>query len=377
MNYKIRITAENQAIVKRIADENNMNNGEEYHYYIGYYLITDGNKIRNFAQQANFQEITTEQFIELFDKKESLVGRWFQALEDNAAGAPTIKNSYYQIKEGHQEGFLFLVPTFSDPNFLFGLSKEQENKHFKLMPKDFQPTQETELDKWLKETKAKNLSLEELRDETCFLDTKFYNQVRKELKVVGTLYQHLFNLWNNPEESPKVETEWQPKRGDRVLVWDDSEKNASELIFVTKIEGHNTPIVVVTPMCEKNFLEGKGFDTIEYQHMKPLPIEQQTEDKVEVASEIYAEQNAKDDNISYHNLFSPLKYAFINGAKWQSEQPIETNFKSKVIDYLEDNTNFNEDRAKEYIERDIIEVALKHKLAANHNKLILEKIKQL
>lgn len=272
MNYKIRITAENQAIVKRIADENNMNNGEEYHYYIGYYLITDGNKIRNFAQQANFQEITTEQFIELFDKKESLVGRWFQALEDNAAGAPTIKNSYYQIKEGHQEGFLFLVPTFSDPNFLFGLSKEQENKHFKLMPKDFQPTQETELDKWLKETKAKNLSLDELSHDTIFLKEDLYKSLRNKfnLKPFENLADYLFNQWQK-------ELEFSPKRGDRVLVWDDDKSFDFERIFLTQIKGTQEPIYVVAKQSETSFIGGGMFYIETYEHMKPLPIEQPIE----------------------------------------------------------------------------------------------------
>jgi hypothetical protein len=238
---------------------------------------------------------------------------------------------------------------------------------------------ETELDKWLKEIKAKNLSLEKLIGFIEYVPTCPHNEVWRKLKgeTNEDKAQILFNQWNNPtEESPKVETEWQPKRGDRVLVWDNSEEPLNAIYLETVI-GCTQPFLVVDDESEESFLKGNEFDFVTYKHMKPLPIEQQTEDKVEVASEIYAEQNAKDDNISYHNLFSPLKYAFINGAKWQSEQPIETNFKSKVIDYLEDNTNFNEDRAKEYIERDIIEVALKHKLAANHNKLILEKIKQL
>jgi len=41
---------------------------------------------------------------------------------------------------------------------------------------------------------------------------------------------------------------------------------------------------------------------------------------LEEAAEIYAEENAIDSNISYHNLYAPLEYAFKNGAKWQQEQ---------------------------------------------------------
>ena len=200
MNYKIKITAENQAIVKRIADENGMNPKNLDFSIINFNYEIENNTFR--CRHESFiskdaKELTTEQFIELFDKKE------------------------------------------------------------------------TELDKWLKETKAKNLSLEELRDETNFLDTKFYNQIRRELKVVGTLYEHLFNLWNN-------QTEWQPKRGDRVLV-SNLNDNEVELTFVTKIEGSHYPYVVVNPLSEDDFYNNLQFNTSCYKHMKPLPTEQSKE----------------------------------------------------------------------------------------------------
>ena len=38
------------------------------------------------------------------------------------------------------------------------------------------------------------------------------------------------------------------------------------------------------------------------------------------AAEKYAEENAKDGNISYHNLYAPLEYAFRNGAEWQAKR---------------------------------------------------------
>jgi hypothetical protein len=202
MNYKIRITAENQAIVKRIADENGMNPHDfKFDNCDPIYHIKNSRFAFNNQDTENtndYPELTTEQFIELFDKKE------------------------------------------------------------------------TELDKWLRETKAKNLSLEELRDETNFLDTKFYNQVRRQLKVAGTLYQHLFNLWNN-------QSEWQPQRGDRVLVWDDDEKLAEERIFLAEIKGSILPIVTVTFDYENDFKKENEFETTEWKNMKPLPIEQPKE----------------------------------------------------------------------------------------------------
>jgi hypothetical protein len=44
------------------------------------------------------------------------------------------------------------------------------------------------------------------------------------------------------------------------------------------------------------------------------------QETLEEAAEKYAEENAKDGNISYHNLYAPLEYAFRNGAKWMAEQ---------------------------------------------------------
>jgi hypothetical protein len=307
MNYKIRITAENQAIVKRIADENGMNSYKwDFDNFDKYYIISD-NKFIDIGNDKSHIELTTEQFVQMFDKKE------------------------------------------------------------------------TELDKWLKETKAKNLSRWELQSEIdLIMDKGVLMQLQGSNNY--TKAQILFNQWNNPtQESPKVETEWQPKRGDRVLVWENSEEPLNAIYLETVI-GCTQPFLVVDAESEEDFLKGNEFDFVTYKHMKPLPIEQQTEDKVEVASEIYAEQNAKDDNISYHNLFSPLKYAFINGAKWQSEQPKETDFKSKfekAIELL--NEKYKDYSSSIRINANELEFqkAGEYKLLSNELSDILNQIKQL
>lgn len=126
-----------------------------------------------------------------------------------------------------------------------------------------------ELETWLEETKAKNLSKEELKKVTNNLDTVFYNKLRKELKVSGTLYEHLFNQWQK-------EAEFSPKRGDRVLVWDDND-DPIERIFLAKIEGAKNPIVVVNGEYKNEFQNNQLFDSSQYEHMKPLPTEQPTE----------------------------------------------------------------------------------------------------
>jgi hypothetical protein len=263
-NYKIRITRQNQAIVKRIADENGMNpNNFQFMLTKTFYIIKD-NKFYvaniNYAENIflDHKELTIEQFIELFDKKE------------------------------------------------------------------------TELEKWLRETKAKNLSLDELNIliENCDEDIYY------ELKGDGIIEKAeiLFNQWNNPtEESPKVENKWQPKRGERVLVWDSEGNDLKERIFLIKIESAIYPIITVGIKYGNEFNNGEKFGIECYKNMKPLPIEQPKEDKVEEV----AYQYCKKLGINNSNYSVDIIQSFINGAKWQSEQPIDTDFKSKVIELIE------------------------------------------
>jgi len=214
MNYKIRITAENQAIIKRIADENEMNPNEfKFNSPNPIYHIENGEFTfypQDPKETNDYTELTTEQFVQMFDKKE------------------------------------------------------------------------TELDKWLKETKDKNLSEMEIYKllfsqkecpDNIYIDlkNKFSVNSQKELS------EFLFNQWNNPtEESPKVETEWQPKRGDRVLVFDDWDE-PKERIYLTYSKGERYPYRVVSVGTEDKFNKNELFESCAYQHMKPLPIEQPKE----------------------------------------------------------------------------------------------------
>ena len=178
MNYKIRITRENQAIVKRIADENGMNPYNlEFHITEIFYIIKDdkfyvGNIGYKEIVFSNYPEITTEQFIQLFDKKE---------------------------------------------------------------------------------------------------------------------------------------TEWQPKRGDRVLVWDNDESKAEERIFLAEIKGSSYPIRTVASDCENDFKEEIEFETTEYKKMKPLPIEQpiETDFKTKVIELI--ENEIKDGAYRLEYLLNQIK----------------------------------------------------------------------
>jgi hypothetical protein len=239
MNYKIKITADNQAIVKRIADENGMN---KYNYLFkncGQFYIIVNNEFDNIFVQ-NATELTTEQFIELFDKKE---------------------------------------------------------------------------------------------------------------------------------------TEWQPKRGDRVLVWDDDETPV-ERIFLTEIEGKINPIVVVDGYCEEKFLNNKNFNCSRYHHMKPLPIEQPKKDKV---AEV-AYQYCKKLGINNTSYSVDIIQSFINGAKWQTEQPKETDFKSKfeaAIDLIEEKYKDYSGSIRINVNDLEFQKAAEYKLLSNELSSILNQIKQI
>jgi hypothetical protein len=60
-------------------------------------------------------------------------------------------------------------------------------------------------------------------------------------------------------------------RGDKILVWDDSEKDVEERIFLSYIEGTLFPIICVNRFDEKKFRNKEIFDTVVFKNWKPLP----------------------------------------------------------------------------------------------------------
>ena len=70
----------------------------------------------------------------------------------------------------------------------------------------------------------------------------------------------------------KTENEiFTPKRGDRVMVWDNNEENAVERIFITEIEGAYNPCLCVAELSENHFLNGEKFYFSWFKNMKPIP----------------------------------------------------------------------------------------------------------
>lgn len=131
-----------------------------------------------------------------------------------------------------------------------------------------------ELEAWLKKTKAKNLSYEELVDyiasnKSCSID--IYTQLEKLTKgrMGKECAQILFNQWQK-------EKEFSPKRGDRVLVWEGND-DPIERIFLAEIKGLREPIVVVNGGYEEEFKNNMPFESSQFMHMSPLPPEQPSE----------------------------------------------------------------------------------------------------
>ena len=70
---------------------------------------------------------------------------------------------------------------------------------------------------------------------------------------------------------PEPEVEWKPKFGERVLVWDYAESQASVRIFLNYEKGTTKPVHVVRVLDVPKFAEGKPYAVAKYQNMKPLP----------------------------------------------------------------------------------------------------------
>jgi len=88
-------------------------------------------------------------------------------------------------------------------------------------------------------------------------------------------------------------------------------------IFTKEYDSIPHPLSNDNPVNENNYLPIVAYQPKNNAPELDLPLlpEMAVEDDVEKLAEIYAEENAKDNNISYHNLYSPLEYAFKAGHK--------------------------------------------------------------
>ena len=182
-----------------------------------------------------------------------------------------------------------------------------------------------ELETWLKETKAKNLSLHQLAKHISMIDltsNDIYCHLEGEKSEDKA--QILFNQWQK-------EAEFSPKRGDKVLVWDIDKENVFERIFLADIKGSSYPIIVVAENSENHFINNKTFASTFFMNMKPLP----------------------------------------------TEQPKETDFKSKVIELIEKRIDVLSSLIPTNIQFELYATAHKNKESKEELSELLNQIKQL
>lgn len=78
-------------------------------------------------------------------------------------------------------------------------------------------------------------------------------------------------LTNNFKTMENTTEKFKPKRGDKVLVWDDYEEYVEECIFLTEIEGAKYPYNCVSVGDEEDFINGYTFYNTSWTNIKPIP----------------------------------------------------------------------------------------------------------
>jgi hypothetical protein len=68
----------------------------------------------------------------------------------------------------------------------------------------------------------------------------------------------------------QLEANEKPKRGDKVLVWDNKDENAEERIFLAEIVGAISSYICVCHGDEEMFKKDKKFGLIAWENMKPI-----------------------------------------------------------------------------------------------------------
>ena len=108
--------------------------------------------------------------------------------------------------------------------------------------------------------------------------------------VIDGIFGH-YSLKQVQESNARIieldhKPEFNPKRGDEVLVWDEDESNQEKVIYLATIEGAKYPIVSVTPMDERRYRTGQPFLTDLWPNMKPIVSDPKAERKAELKKQI-------------------------------------------------------------------------------------------
>ena len=164
---------------------------------------------------------------------------------------------------------------------------------------------------------------------------KFANELH--LDTIPKDYYKKYHIYITSDEDIK-EGDWGLSKLNEVILFGRSynEKFYKKIILTTdqdlikdgvqSIDNDFLEWFVKNPSCEKvettrDFAD-EGIKGITYygKYFIIIPQEEPKQETLEEAAEKYAEENANDGNISYHNLYAPLEYAFRNGAEWQAER---------------------------------------------------------
>ena len=103
-----------------------------------------------------------------------------------------------------------------------------------------------------------------------------YEIMEEKFVYLGTILNSEFRILTTEkfiEMFDKKQSEWKPKRGERVLVWDEND-DPVERFFIDKIDNCLDGIIIVQLEYEKTFLNGNEFRCATYEHMKQLPIQE-------------------------------------------------------------------------------------------------------
>jgi hypothetical protein len=170
----------------------------------------------------------------------------------------------------------------------------------------------------------KGFKFEHSPEKQHYYDEKMDKLLGQFIKIEGYHEQHNFFYtdtvcWYPADlviaQLKKQETEnktFKPKRGDKVLVWNNHEENAIECIFLTEIEGTKYPYICVTQSEEEKFINGNVFDIAFWKNMKPLPEKEIAKDTL-----VWCKNNEISLWVQmYYSHFSGGKhYCFINQKK--------------------------------------------------------------
>jgi hypothetical protein len=161
-----------------------------------------------------------------------------------------------------------------------------------------------------------------------------YEIMEEKFVYLGTILNSEFRILTTEkfiEMFDKKQSEWKPKRGERVLVWDEND-DPVERFFIDKIDNCLDGIIIVQLEYEKTFLNGNEFRCATYEYMKQIP---------------------------------------------KPEAIVETDFKTKVVELIEKRIEIHNKQIDDCYKGKVAYTALNLEICKGELEDILERIKEL